>query len=58
MSVMPAGLRYERPASLQAASDLLAREGSVALAGGQSLLAAMKLTERVRSTITCSGEPM
>ena len=43
MSVMPAGLRYERPASLQAASDLLAREGAVALAGGQSLLAAMKL---------------
>lgn len=43
MSMMPAGLRYERPASLQAASDMLAREGAVALAGGQSLIAAMKL---------------
>jgi CO/xanthine dehydrogenase FAD-binding subunit/carbon monoxide dehydrogenase subunit G len=43
MSVMPAGLRYERPASLRAASDLLSRDGAVALAGGQSLLAAMKL---------------
>ncbi len=43
MSVMPAGLRYEQPASLQAASDLLNQEGAALMAGGQSLLAAMKL---------------
>lgn len=43
MSVMPAGLRYERPESLQVASDMLSSDGAVALAGGQSLLAAMKL---------------
>ena len=43
MSVMPAGLRYEQPASLQAASNLLALEGATLMAGGQSLLAAIKL---------------
>ncbi len=43
MSVMPASLRYEQPASLQAASSLLTMDGAALLAGGQSLLAAMKL---------------
>ena len=43
MSVMPAGLRYEQPATLKAALDLLSIEGAVLMAGGQSLLAAMKL---------------
>jgi CO/xanthine dehydrogenase FAD-binding subunit/carbon monoxide dehydrogenase subunit G len=43
MSVMPAGVRYEQPASLQAATKLLSAEGAVVMAGGQSLLAAMKL---------------
>jgi CO/xanthine dehydrogenase FAD-binding subunit/carbon monoxide dehydrogenase subunit G len=43
MSVMPAGLRYERPASLEAACALLERDGANLMAGGQSLLAAMKL---------------
>ncbi|NJM43417.1 MAG: hypothetical protein HC858_04585 [Brachymonas sp.] len=43
MSVMPAGLRYERPESLQQAFALLQTNSAVALAGGQSLLAAMKL---------------
>ncbi len=43
MSVMPAGLRYEQPATLHAARELLSIEGAVLMAGGQSLLAAMKL---------------
>jgi CO/xanthine dehydrogenase FAD-binding subunit/carbon monoxide dehydrogenase subunit G len=43
MSAMPADLRYERPADLPSALALLREEGAVPLAGGQSLLAAMKL---------------
>jgi CO/xanthine dehydrogenase FAD-binding subunit/carbon monoxide dehydrogenase subunit G len=43
MSVMPADVSYKRPASMQEALALLQTEGAVALAGGQSLLAAMKL---------------
>jgi len=43
MSVMPASLRYERPTDLPQAIELLKRDGAVAMAGGQSLLAAMKL---------------
>ncbi len=43
MSVLPAGLRYERPSDLAAALLFLKCDGAIAMAGGQSLLAAMKL---------------
>jgi CO/xanthine dehydrogenase FAD-binding subunit/carbon monoxide dehydrogenase subunit G len=43
MSVMPEALRYERPADLAKAQELLKHDGAIAMAGGQSLIAAMKL---------------